>query len=129
MVPRGKHANERSAAKRRAFRMAGKPGITYTQARVMREDAIALPPGIAISHDSDSIFYFAGFAGISAALTSVGTATGLLFIGTDFAPYERSILRSARDFVEVWRCTSDFLVKVIKPPSEPGSLHEQARSK
>jgi hypothetical protein len=102
--------------------------MAYTQARAIREDATtgenALPPGIAISDYSDSIFYFAGFAGISAALTSAGTATGLPFSGTGFAPYERSILRSSRDFVEVWRCTSDFLVKVIKSPFDDGSCFD-----
>ena len=73
------------------IRIGDKPGITYAQDRGIREDAITgentLPPGIAISDYSDSIFYFAGFAGISAALTSAGTATtGLPFIGTGFAP-------------------------------------------
>src|SRR5262249_52712047 len=56
------------------------------------------------------------FAGILSALTSAGSATGLLFTASGFAPYGRSILRSIRDPVEVWRCTSDFFFKVIKPP-------------
>lgn len=40
----------------------------------------------------------------------------MLFSVPDFAPYGRSILRSSRDPVEVWRCTSDFFFKVIKSP-------------
>jgi hypothetical protein len=43
-------------------------------------------------------------------------ATGSFFTGAESAPYGRFISRFARDPVEVWRCTSDFLIKVIKTP-------------
>jgi hypothetical protein len=71
--------------------------------------------------NSSAVPYFLGGAGVSSALTLAGLDPGSLFTGVESAPYGRFISRASRDPVEVWRRTSDFLIKLIKTPFIDGA--------